>query len=1383
MDGDEQSRPNIISLPDKAHQNVHGRKTYASFGKDGVTATANAYGHLIQMTRYFANEPSGFICVDLPETPCPYDVTKRMAELQSACESSDKGMKLDLNVENGNVWKINQEQPKLEFYHDRWPYFTTENTEITSEIHYFISGTTVYQTYTFATSKESEFSDPFPQMTISANLLIRDLDFAKPSTWNGHEFDELYYRHGALPRGTLPSGAPAPSKSVFILHRDCETGLKDDNLQNKNTAILIMSPFIDGRPQTIITIENSTDYQIRLDDQAKLDLRKNKKLEITLAYEIDLISSSGIRRLRLRKQTPAPPDLLTDLHSKALSFEASPITTDEHLNFALRRNLEHILSVCSIPIPISTESDHDISPVAITCGDMAGHRIAGAASFFAFQFLLKGFEHFDEILCRENRPKEHALHTCTLLHSTCGNYGCRMRSRIWKVCRGHLKWIINNMKTDGTSDNTSVVDFVHPHYWVSGQVIDGWDKNSAFPEREITDAPLQIIKFGEYFRITRDKDILENPPDGLKMNVRCWVRSLDQRNRNGAYAFPRLRAEATGKFYLADHALIWWASKSLERLGLDAELQLPLEGTGHRKILYSSDEIKTNIIKRFTVENHTFKKRMIAVSRSSAETRFSLLMRESSLFYAMDLGLFNDETPGTSKKAGLWSNKVDVWTNTVDYQAQQEGQQDAHWDHPLQFALSIIMSAKNKCTNSREVYQMFKYSRSVLLESSSSNGLFPGQLNIYKKPVLFSREIMRDHYWQATFEVPYILWKYDMVSAPVEEAMLEDSKNDPLTRTPKSASSNVTVLSNSVMDRGKIVQLSDEWMYNELVCFKSNIDLSPIAIEGFCKKYEENPHMAVINNAVDEALSPPRFNIGKSILGYIINVPKKSDKEPNIYASEITSNTDLYRFLDGRRTPEIAKKRLLHFCRATTKTALLCYLAASEHQEVSDFFDRHKAYYKYFHDEATVVLNLWIEIDDIAGIPQFAHFKLPRVKEEKKSKSKLISRAVMSFRFDGDFFDRYWTCHLFEFNPRLMNIRSSSDVTEERITGSLKAHPWKQRRILELILFGKILREMVESSQEILEEIKGRILEGFNKSKSTETSSTFLDAFDLFTEITSDVFLSTSKSWNKLQYILQAVEEDICNNLTTIDLWMKRDERPEHDRPRWTINDERNYRGAISRLQKSNDLQVQNLRLCYARAKSFNQSLTRRLESTRSEWEVGSNNDIRLFTYVTVVFLPVSFATSIYSMNGTPPTSILVKMTVTAAVAILVTGIALISAESLSAAIRRLSAATSRAILYVNWKYNFIYLVARYIYWPLYDKFSHQKPNIKDSFNSIERAYLDFEGAKFQALFSTTTRGRLVIWMSKMYGSWRKQRDLESASAQSESGDASSSHQGDQDAH
>ncbi|KAJ4855312.1 uncharacterized protein T069G_10870 [Trichoderma breve] len=1359
---------------------ARNRETYASFGEDGLTATANAHGHLIQITRYFGNEPSGFICVDLPEAPAPYYVTDRMKELQRFCEDSHKGMKLQLPeplnnesqefeddnqpLDDGLKWGIGKDIPKIQFYHDRWPSFIAQNLWLDFEVQYFISAKTVYQTYTFSSVEgmEQMFPKKFPPLIISANLLLRHLDFVTEenpvNAWNSHSLSDKKAEDRYIHDTTLNT------KAIFIKHKDCETGP-----QGKKDAILFISPYIDHRSQSVSRTDQHVNYEIKIDEQAQRDLLKNKRVKVTLAYTLELASSTGII------SSPLSEGALPHLQPQDFAYKPPLFADDKHLNFTLRRNLEHILSVCSIPISIHKEPKDEIIPIALTCGDISGHRITKTASFYAFQYLLKAFEHFNN----ESDPKDSKrllLATHPLSHDGCENYNCRMRFRIWKTCQGHLAWISDNMKTERITHNTTrertteeVIErgFVAPHYWADGQIIGNWEEPSeAFLAQDITDAPIQIIKFGEYCRITGGEDIVQNIPAGFKSIATHWVESLHKRNKGNAYAFPRLREEETGKFYLADHALIWWASKSLEELGLESALKVQLDNSsntsGQRTMEYSSEEIRNNFIKRFTMNNPASKTRMLAVSRSSAETRFTLSARESVLFYAMDLGLFDVEIHQAWKKSidaarkrrsastqkymksliywlssfiyylttngingslteeketliDIWEDKINEWTNTVDYQTQLEDQLDVHWHHPLQFALSVVISAKNKSTNSRLAAQMFEYSRSILLESSSPNGLFPGQLDVYKNPILFDREIMRDVYWQATFEVPFILWKYLIPPPLAKESPIHIPELiSPYIRTLENninllPGSNGNGIPNDVIDQGKVVKLSDEWLYNELDCFKHNIKVSEDNIKKLSEDYRSQTNMIVMKEAAqeihEEDVQHPTSQVNqKKILGYIIDIPRKSDKGRDApKPTEIKSIKSLCHNISRERTTKKAKKRLLHFCHATHKTALICYISALEHPDISTFFDRHKAYNKHFHEETNAVLNLWVtelhlsfyqiisqqNSHDISSIPDFEYYDFPYSKNEEAGNPKQISRAVMSFRFDGDFFDRHWTCHFFEFSGNRVNDNKISDITKENITGSLKAHPWKQRRVLELVFFGKILQDMVECSQQLLDEIKRRILESFKKGPRKSSSSTFLDSIDLFDEITSNMFISANKSWNIFQYILQVVEEDLYDNLTKIELWMKREERPEHNKPRWTLNDERNYRGAIYRLQKSNDLLVQDLRLCYTRAKSFNASLTKRLESTRGEWEVGSNDDIRLFTYVTVVFLPISFATGIFSTSSAPTKETISGMITTAGLALLVTVMTLLNAKLLDSKIvkpflanfRPISEATLRLVL------------------------------------------------------------------------------------------------------
>lgn len=60
---------------------------------------------------------------------------------------------------------------------------------------------------------------------------------------------------------------------------------------------------------------------------------------------------------------------------------------------------------------------------------------------------------------------------------------------------------------------------------------------------------------------------------------------------------------------------------------------------------------------------------------------------------------------------------------------------------------------------------MMHYSKSVLLSSTPLDGLFPGQLDEDKEPLIFMKDTICDSYRHVTFEVPFLLWNYAKASS------------------------------------------------------------------------------------------------------------------------------------------------------------------------------------------------------------------------------------------------------------------------------------------------------------------------------------------------------------------------------------------------------------------------------------------------------------------------------------------------------------------------------------------------------------------------------------------------------------------------------------------
>lgn len=367
------------SIPVEAPLEARNRETYTSFGEDGVTASANAYGHLLQITRYFGNEPSGFFCVDLPDTSMPNCISFRKEDLEQLLQTSDDGMRLRFGESGNNEdWEA-VGMPKRNFIRDRWPLFTTVTPRFNLDIWYHVSNGTVYQVYTFNLKEESRTPLTVPILVIDANLLLRNLNFVENDDENNHKTDDTtnYIYH-----------ISNDGYSIIAMHKVPQTGQT-----GQDAVALFISLFINERPQTLEITGDPADKtnrghcEVALDQQALDDVTGQKKLEITLAYRLDLVTSATA------KDDPCPishKDLITAREAIQKPFRVLSFTKDKHLNFILRRNLEHILSVCCIPVtePVGDDSSNTQGAlsytegplIALTCGDISGHRIVTSAS-------------------------------------------------------------------------------------------------------------------------------------------------------------------------------------------------------------------------------------------------------------------------------------------------------------------------------------------------------------------------------------------------------------------------------------------------------------------------------------------------------------------------------------------------------------------------------------------------------------------------------------------------------------------------------------------------------------------------------------------------------------------------------------------------------------------------------------------------------------------------------------------------------------------------------------------------------------------------------------------------------------------------------------------
>lgn len=505
---------------------------------------------------------------------------------------------------------------------------------------------------------------------------------------------------------------------------------------------------------------------------------------------------------------------------------------------------------------------------------------------------------------------------------------------------------------------------------------------------------------------------------------------------------------------------------------------------------------------------------------------------------------------------------------------------------------------------------------------------------------------------------------------------------------------------NSLIDLSSITSFGDEWLYSypEFLSTKEiNLEEEIVLIISHEKPISDNIGGILaqeLGDYCDSKSSKPTFPRQETKSSeqwvFIDDTPKqKHVRQAKIaplvpeplstrliwsWQMDNIEGEDIYSKLGTARTADLAKKRFIWLPQANCDIALICWMASHETEKLalSLFFDRHSRYEKYVWDDTTMVLNVWqtelhlsfYVLADTgsdqgihSGIPPKSSASFPPSSKEKKrrtssgigSSTKEIRRASMGFRFDGDFFDRYWTCHFIEHIPTTTrhNIHEEPIVSRNGPGGK----EWRQRKILELLLLNRILATISEGSREILEGVKTEL--------KVDDKAFFSSV------INSDTYVSFKNDAEKFEPLLQVLDDDITSIIETLQKWSGREKERGPERPRWTRDDERKYRRAINKAQGSTERHTRELKVIRDKIRKLREAVTKNLEKSRQDTEFLYNQNIQVFTYVTVIFLPLGFAASFYSMSGAPDHDLMVSLVEFAIAAFAVTVVLLYSANEL----------------------------------------------------------------------------------------------------------------------
>ena len=342
----------------------------------------------MQITRFLGAGRSGFFTVDLKTTPEPCMVQERARRLAELSQE-DQGIGItfsNISDELQDLWTVPW---NVDFLHDRWPRYTHQRSDrlsITCQ-HFVSNGTVFVRTQYQATANPVSPVPLFSRMKLRPNdYHIRDLDF----TDQDNSFNEFSSQqsHALGPHGC----------SVIFANNGFKPGTPGTNGHYHNAVCLISAITINGQLREFEKVEDriGQHYRVRSKSVDDFTITPSQPLEIVEAYRLQLVP-----KVAHWKDFVIPfADFAMDDALSSSVFRKVSFSPDLRLDFITRRNLEHILSVCTVRVPLRLDSSGDMNvphqqsqverqtqeissnafAAALTCGDLSGHRLVTSAS-------------------------------------------------------------------------------------------------------------------------------------------------------------------------------------------------------------------------------------------------------------------------------------------------------------------------------------------------------------------------------------------------------------------------------------------------------------------------------------------------------------------------------------------------------------------------------------------------------------------------------------------------------------------------------------------------------------------------------------------------------------------------------------------------------------------------------------------------------------------------------------------------------------------------------------------------------------------------------------------------------------------------------------------
>lgn len=394
------------------------------------------------------------------------------------------------------------------------------------------------------------------------------------------------------------------------------------------------------------------------------------------------------------------------------------------------------------------------------------------------------------------------------------------------------------------------------------------------------------------------------------------------------------------------------------------------------------------------------------------------------------------------------------------------------------------------------------------------------------------------------------------------------------------------------------------------------------------------------------------------------NLTESSSRGHNLNMNHYWTSRLLYERLLMPRTFKQGKKRLIEIPSHNLDNPLICWLTvpSTEKPFFEDFVNSHFTPKCLFGERVDWRGNIW-ETELHLGFFQLHtnksthddYLALRRVKAIPSLQGSFDRGRVVlvatSLRIVGDLQDRSWTCHFLTSVSREDRYTGVLDrflrsFTRGHVFEDLFSDKIGQRRILEMSYMDEVFKEIEGSNEEIIKVFQDEL--NVREAQNVQNQS-------------YEFIRDYSQLHQNMGEILRDVLRQFNTALAVIGEWEGREESRGFP-SRWTDKDEKRHGEKLRNLNRKCKVSIQHLRAQKGRleeqlqlAEQRHNNLITYLQLQDARTSSQSAEDVRLFTYVTIVFLPLTFASSLFSMQGAPTANTISIMVQTTAVALVVT--------------------------------------------------------------------------------------------------------------------------------